>query len=367
MSKKNQTIMIVSDAWHPQVNGVVRTLSQTREELIRLGYDVFMLTHEGFNTIPCPTYPEIRLSVFSATKVAHIIRNVSPNFLHIATEGPLGLAARNFAIRNAIKYTSAYHTRFPEYIQSRTGIPLGVTYSFLRWFHKPSKALLAPTKTVFKDLSKRGIGKPKLWPRGVDLKHFTPDKQRKKNLKHIFIYVGRVAVEKNLCDFLDLELDGEKWVVGDGPALAKLKIKYHDVVFHGVKTRDELPEFYQKADVLVFPSKTDTFGLVMLEAMACGLPVAAFPTTGPIDVVGDSEGGVLHNDLAIACDRALKKSRDKVRAYAENFSWRNASEIFLSHLVPIRTPMEPNLFVNVHKTNSVPLRTTTSIGKKINL
>ncbi len=172
--------MIVSDAWHPQVNGVVRTLSQTREELIRLGYDVFMLTHEGFNTIPCLTYPEIRLSVLPSTNVTYIIRNVSPDFLHIATEGPLGLAARNFAIRDAMKCTSAYHTRFPKYIHGRTGFPLSVNYSFLRWFHKPSKVLLAPTKTVLKDLSQRDIGKPKLWPRGVDLKLFTPDKRRKK-------------------------------------------------------------------------------------------------------------------------------------------------------------------------------------------
>ncbi len=348
MTKNKQTIMIVTDAWHPQVNGVVRTLSQTREELNKLGYDVFMLTPEGFNTIPCPTYPEIKLSVFPAIKVAHIIQNISPDFLHIATEGPLGIAARNFAIRCGMQFTTAYHTRFPEYIYSRIRIPLSVTYSFLRWFHKPSKVLLAPTKTVLKDLSTRGIGNPKLWPRGVDLKHFTPSKKRKKNLKHIFIYVGRVAVEKNLCNFLDLELDGEKWVVGDGPALAQLKIKYHNVVFHGVKTRDELPEFYQKADVFVFPSKTDTFGLVMLEAMACGLPVAAFPVTGPIDVVGDSDGGVLDDDLAIACKRALKKSRGKVRAYAETFSWRNASMIFLSHLVPTKNTVKQNIFDNLH-------------------
>ena len=358
-----QTIMIVSDAWHPQVNGVVRTLSQTREELIKLGYDVFMLTPEGSNTLPCPTYPEIKLSVFPATKVAHIIRSILPDFLHIATEGPLGLAARCFAIRCGMNFTTAYHTRFPEYIYSRTRIPLNLTYSYLRWFHQPSKNLLAPTETVLKDLSKRVIGNPKLWPRGVDLKHFTPAKERKNNPKHIFIYVGRVAVEKNLCDFLDLDLDGEKWVVGDGPALARLKSKYHDVVFHGAKTRNELPEFYQKADVFVFPSKTDTFGLVMLEAMSCGLPVAAFPVTGPIDVVGNSDGGVLDFDLANACNRALKKSRTKVRAYAETFSWRNASRIFLSHLVPTGNIEEQKLFDNLTIADTRKLRAIPSVGK----
>ena len=357
MTTIKQTIMIVTDAWYPQVNGVVRTLSQTREELIRLGYDVFMLTPEGFNTIACPTYPEIRLSLLPASKVAQLIRTVSPDFLHIATEGPLGLAARNFATRNAVKFTTAYHTRFPEYIHSRTRIPLSVTYSFLRWFHKPSTALLAPTKTVFNDLSYQDIGNPALWPRGVDLHHFSPATRRKKNPKPIFIYVGRVAVEKNLSDFLDLELKGEKWVVGDGPALAHLKSKYDDVVFFGMKTRDELPAFYRQADVFVFPSKTDTFGLVLLEAMACGLPVAAFPVTGPIDVVGDSDGGVLDNDLAIACQKALKKPRGKVRAYAETFSWDNASRIFLSHLVPSQVPADYGVFDNPYKDNtSLPLK-----------
>ena len=356
MEDDKQTIMIVTDAWYPQVNGVVRTLSQTREELTSLGYNVVMLTPEGFPTIPCPTYPEIRLSLMPASKVARIIRQVSPDYLHIATEGPLGLAARNFAKRNGVKFTTAYHTRFPEYVHSRFRLPLSITYSFLRWFHGPGKALLAPTKTVVNDLADRNVGNPVLWPRGVDLDHFSPATRRKKNPKPIFIYVGRVAVEKNIGAFLDLDLDGEKWVVGDGPAMAQLRNRYPGVVFHGMKTRDELPAFYRQADVFVFPSRTDTFGLVLLEAMACGLPVAAFPVTGPIDVVGDSDGGVLDNDLGAACREALKKPRGKVRAYAETFSWDNASRMFLSHLVLSRNPEDYSVLDNPYKDNTGMLR-----------
>ena len=355
-SENKQKVLIVTDAWYPQVNGVVRTLSQTREDLSALGYEVFMLTPEGFFTIPCPTYPEIKLSVLPGSKVAKFIRNISPDFIHIATEGPLGISARNFAKRNEVKFTTAYHTRFPEYIYSRFRLRLGVTYSFLRWFHAPSEAVLAPTKTVVDDLIKFRVGKPVLWPRGVDLVHFSPKLRRKKNPKPIFIYVGRVSIEKNIEAFLELELDGIKWVVGDGPEMAKLKGKYPDVTFHGMKTRDELPTYYQKADVFVFPSTTDTFGLVLLEAMACGLPVAAFPVTGPIDVVGNSDGGVLDDDLGVACEKALKKHRSKVRAYAETFSWENASRILLSYLVLSRNPDDYSVLDNPYKDSTGVLR-----------
>ena len=354
--ENKQKVLIVTDAWYPQVNGVVRTLSQTRDDLSALGYEVFMLTPEGFFTIPCPTYPEIKLSVLPGSKVAKFIRKISPDFIHIATEGPLGISARNFAKRNGVKFTTAYHTRFPEYIYSRFRLRLGVTYSFLRWFHAPSEAVLAPTKTVVDDLIKFRVGKPVLWPRGVDLAHFSPKLRRKKNPKPIFIYVGRVSIEKNIEAFLELELDGIKWVVGDGPEMAKLKGKYPDVTFHGMKTRDELPTYYQKADVFVFPSTTDTFGLVLLEAMACGLPVAAFPVTGPIDVVGNSDGGVLDDDLGVACEKALKKHRSKVRAYAETFSWENASRILLSYLVLSRNPDDYSVLDNPYKGNTGVLR-----------
>ena len=361
MSADNQKkILIVTDAWYPQVNGVVRTLSQTREELQALGYDVFMLTPEGFHTIPCPTYPDIKLSLFPGKKVAQYIRKFAPDYLHIATEGPLGIAARRFAVRNGLQYTTAYHTRFPEYIHSRIRLPLKITYGFLRWFHGRAEAVLAPTQTVVDDLVNYNVGKPVLWPRGVDLEHFAPMAGRKQNSHPIYLYVGRVSVEKNIDAFLNLKLDGEKWVVGDGPAMTNLQKKHSDVVFHGMKTRDELPAFYQKADVFVFPSKTDTFGLVLLEAMSCGLPVAAFPVTGPIDVVGNSNGGVLDDDLNMACQKALKLQRREVRAYAETFSWENATKILLSHLVPCRNPVEYNVIDNPYKNNTGLMRAATA-------
>lgn len=333
--------MIVTDAWYPQINGVVRTLTRTKEHLIQMGHDVELVTPEDFRTFPCPTYPEIRLSIFPGRKVAGKIRAFAPDALHIATEGPLGLAARKFATRNELKFTTAYHTRFPEYVQARVYLPLGVTYRFLRWFHGGSQAVMAPTKTVVDDLKKWSIKNPVLWPRGVDLELFKPDPS-KSNLptekgNPVFIYVGRVAVEKNLAEFLKLDLPGEKHVVGDGPAMKQLKTRFPDTVFHGAKDMEVLPAFYSKADVFVFPSLTDTFGLVLLEAMACGVPVAAYPVTGPLDVVGDSGAGVLDEDLKKACIAALQIDRDLVRGHAETFSWRAATERFEKHLYPART------------------------------
>ncbi|MGC6485057.1 MAG: diacylglycerol kinase [Candidatus Puniceispirillales bacterium] len=336
MAENGRRILIVTDAWYPQVNGVVRTLTHTCDLLRKMGHDVTMLTPEAFTTVPCPTYPEIRLSLFPGSGVARMIRAASPEIIHIATEGPLGLAARNFCKRHGLRFTTAYHTRFPEYVHSRIRIPLGLTYGYLRWFHGSGNNVLAPTPTVVRDLERYRVGNPVQWPRGVDLALFSPASRRRKNPKPIFLYVGRVAVEKNLEAFLDLNLDGEKWVVGDGPALAMLKKKYPDAVFHGMKQKEELPAYYRKADVFVFPSKTDTFGLVLLEAMGCGLPVAAYPVTGPIDVVADGRSGVLDDDLGKACRGALAMSRAEVRAYAETFSWENATAIFFTHLVDAR-------------------------------
>ena len=336
MAEDGKRILIVTDAWYPQVNGVVRTLTHTRDQLQESGHDVIMLTPEHFTTIPCPTYPEIRLSLFPGSGVARLIREASPEIIHIATEGPLGLAARNFCKRHQLSFTTAYHTRFPEYVHSRVWIPLVLTYGYLRWFHGSGKSVLAPTPTVIRDLEQYRVGSPVQWPRGVDLELFSPAKRRRKNKKPVFLYVGRVAVEKNLEAFLDLDLDGEKWIVGDDPAMAAMQKKYPDAVFHGMKKKEDLPEYYRKADVFVFPSKTDTFGLVLLEAMGCGLPVAAYPVTGPIDVVADGRSGVLDEDLGKACAGALALKREDVRAYAETFSWENATAIFYSHLVAAR-------------------------------
>jgi len=329
-------ISIITDAWEPQVNGVVRTLQQTRTELLAMGHEVDMITPQDFLTIPCPTYPNISLSIFARRKVAKRIKTFAPDAMHIATEGPLGLAARNYAVRNKLPFSTAYHTRFPEYIHARVRIPLSWTYRFLRWFHGPSMAVMVPTSVVRQDLEANGFKNVVMWSRGVDLDIFTVPQSREKQTSHpVFLYVGRVAVEKNIDAFLQTELPGSKWVVGDGPALAEMQKKYPEVKYFGVLNKHELAKVYAAADVFVFPSKTDTFGLVLLEAMACGLPVAAYPVTGPIDVLGDSNAGVMHENLQEACLQALHIDRATARAHAEKFSWRAATEQFEHHLKPV--------------------------------
>ncbi|QYY32511.1 glycosyltransferase family 1 protein [Cupriavidus pinatubonensis] len=329
-------ILIVTDAWEPQVNGVVRTLKSTRRELEAMGHTVDMITPLEFRTLPCPTYPEIRLSLMPASRVAKRIDDFAPDALHIATEGPLGLAARRYALRRRMPFTTAYHTRFPEYVHARFGIPLSWTYRFLRWFHGQAQAVMAPTPVVLDDLQRYGIGHCVLWTRGVDLDVFKTQRVNVLNTAHpIFLYVGRVAVEKNVEAFLALDLPGSKWVVGDGPALASLRARYPGANYLGVLSQPELARVYASADVFVFPSRTDTFGLVLLEALASGLPVAAYPVTGPIDVLGDSPAGVMHEDLREACLEALRIDRATARAHAERFSWRAASEQFLAHLRPL--------------------------------
>jgi glycosyltransferase involved in cell wall biosynthesis len=327
--------MIVTDAWRPQVNGVVRTLSTTRRELEAMGHEVDILSPLEFRTLPSPTYPDIRLSLLPGSGVNKRIRDYAPQALHIATEGPLGLAARRYALKNGMPFTTAYHTRFPEYVQARFGVPLAWTYRFLRWFHGPSHAVMAPTAKVKSDLEAYGFDNVVLWSRGVDLDVFKFQKaERLQSAPPIFLYVGRVAVEKNIEAFLDLELPGSKWVAGDGPAMAGLRARYPEVNYLGVLDQAELAEVYASADVFVFPSRTDTFGLVLLEAMACGLPVAAYPVTGPIDVLGDSNAGVMHEDLREACLGALNIDRANARAHAEKYSWRAATEQFIGHLQP---------------------------------
>lgn len=330
-------ILIVTDAWEPQVNGVVRTLKSTRRELEAMGHQVDFLTPLEFRTLPCPTYPDIRLSLFPRSIVERRIRAFAPDALHLATEGPLGLAARACALRHGMPFTTAYHTRFPEYVRARFGVPLAWTYAFLRWFHGPSRAVMAPTPVVVEDLRKWGFPNVVQWTRGVDLDVFAFRRSiRLKSEPPIFLYVGRVAVEKNVEAFVDLDLPGSKWVAGDGPALRRIRARHPEVNYLGVLDQQELAEVYASADVFVFPSKTDTFGLVLLEAMACGLPVAAYPVTGPLDVVGDSGGGVLHDDLRTACLDALNIDRAAARAAAERFSWRRATEQFESYLHPLQ-------------------------------
>lgn len=324
-------IMIVTDAWLPQVNGVVRTIQATNDELIAMGHEVCMITPLSFKTVACPTYPEIRLSLFPKRRVAKIIQSEQPDALHIATEGPLGLAARAYAVKHKLPFTTAYHTRFPEYVKARFQIPLSWTYRFLHWFHKPATFMLAPTQVVIDDLQRYGFANVEMWSRGVDVDKFRPRPEKTLNTESpIFLYVGRVSIEKNIDAFLSLDLPGSKWVVGQGPELERLKRSYPDVNYLGLLSQDELAQVYSSADVFVFPSLTDTFGLVLLEALACGTPVAAYPVTGPIDVLGESSAGVMHENLLVACLQALKIPRASARLHAEAFSWRKCSEEFVS-------------------------------------
>ena len=336
-------ILLITDAWEPQVNGVVRTLKTTARELTSMGHEVRFLTPLEFRTLPCPTYPEIRLSLFPQAQVNRTIREFDPDVVHIATEGPLGLAARRFALRHDFPFTTAYHTRFPEYLYARLRLPLSWSYAWLRHFHGKSRAVMAPTQVVVDDLVANGFQNVKLWSRGVDAEIFRPQPSKRLDSEPpIFLYVGRVAVEKNVEAFLELELPGSKWVVGTGPALERIREKFPKANYLGVLEREELARVYAAADVFVFPSRTDTFGLVLLEAMACGLPVAAYPVTGPRDVIGDSKAGVLHEDLRTACLQALQLKREDALARARLFTWRAATEQFYGHLHPRkRAPAAP--------------------------
>lgn len=331
-------ILLVTDAWAPQINGVVVTLRNTVAWLQRWGHEVEVLSPEGFRTMPMPTYPEIPLALFPGAKVARRIREFEPDAIHIATEGPLGIAARAYCLKHGCAFTTAYHTCFPEYVKPRFGVPLGITYAWLRRFHAASSAILVATPAIRGLLEARGFANIVEWSRGVDTALFRPAEERTSDLRRpVFLFVGRVAIEKNISAFLGLDLPGTKVVVGDGPQRKSLQSRYPDAVFVGAKTGAELASFFQRADVFVFPSRTDTFGLVMVEAMACGTPVAAFPVRGPIDVVKDPSAGVLDEDLGAAALAALSLDRDKVRRYGERYSWEHCTRQFLASLVPARS------------------------------
>lgn len=328
-------IVIASDAWTPQVNGVVVTLRNTIAVLESAGHVVEAIGPDRFRSIPCPTYPEIRLALRPYSRFAEIASKFRPNAIHIATEGPLGQAARRFSLRNALSFTSAYHTRFPEYVHARIRLPLSISYAWLRQFHKPSKAVMVPTPALHEHLEEQGFTNLVRWTRGVDTRLFSPGRPEKQSWKRpVFMYVGRVAVEKGLDAFLSLDLPGSKIVVGDGPERVALMRRYPSAVFTGAKFGEELAAHFRSADAFVFPSRTDTFGLVLLEAMACGTPCAAFPVTGPIDVIKHGVSGVLSEDLRAAAIAALDLDRDAVRRHALEFSWERATAQFLSHLHP---------------------------------
>ncbi|WP_259780071.1 glycosyltransferase family 4 protein [Aestuariispira ectoiniformans] len=330
-------ILIVSDAWRPQTNGVVRTLETTIDQITKRGHEVHMITPNDFKTLPCPTYPEIRLSLKPAAKIAKILEQVQPEYIHISTEGPLGLAARNICVKKKLGFTTSYHTCFPEYVTARFPVPLSWGYRFMRWFHGPSGGLMVATNSIETNLKAKGFENICRWSRGVDLDLFRPDLEPAiKDLpKPVFTYIGRVAVEKNLKDFLDLDLPGSKLVVGDGPALEELRRAYPSAHFTGAKYGEDLAQHYASGDVFVFPSRTDTFGLVLLEAMASGMPVAAYPVPGPLDVIGHNGPGCLGENLREAALNAMRIDREKAIAHAQQYTWAKCTDQFLENLVAV--------------------------------
>ncbi|HVV63858.1 MAG TPA: glycosyltransferase family 1 protein [Rhizomicrobium sp.] len=327
-------VLIVTDAWTPQVNGVVRTLEILGRDLLNLGHEVRYATPEGRLTAPLPTYPEIRLAVLPRRRLESEIRVFAPDAIHIATEGTLGLAARAICVHYGIPFTTSFHTRFPEYVRARLPfVPERTVYRWLRWFHGPATAVMAATPSLKRELERHGFGNVRIWSRGVDVEAFRPiDGAGFDFPRPIYLYVGRVAVEKNLESFLGLDIPGTKVVVGDGPARQALERKFPGARFLGPKFGEDLARAYSASDVFVFPSRTDTFGLVLLEALACGTPVAAYPVQGPLDVIGGASVGALNEDLGRACVEALAIPREACRAFALTRSWRSCTRQFLANL-----------------------------------
>ena len=336
-------IAIATDAWYPQVNGVVRTLGATAVELDRRGYEVELVTPERFLTIPMPGYASIRLAVAPRIGVRRMLEAYKPDIVHISTEGPIGWSARGWCLKHEVPFTSAFHTRFPDYASVRTGISADRFWPIMNRFHAPSRAVMVATESLARELKDRGIGPTHIWSRGIDRWIFRPEGERCSAMeglpRPIQLNVGRVSAEKNLETFLDLDTPGTKVIVGDGPALDDLRKRYPKALFLGALAGEELASAYRSADCFVFPSRTDTFGLVMIEALACGLPVAGYPVPGPIDIVGvHGRGprntllrsvGALDEDLERAIDMACDADRDMAAEYGASFSWENATDQFL--------------------------------------
>lgn len=334
-------IAIATDAWTPQTNGVVTTLKTTRHILEQSGHDVYMVTPEPFRTVPLPSYPDIRLALFPYRRIAADLDAFAPEAIHIATEGPVGMAVRRYCRRRQLKFTSSYHTQFPEYLRLRMPMPLRLSYAFFKWFHGPAERTLVPSPSMQERLLEHGFTHVEVWGRGVDVNRFQPyGKDYLNDTRPIFAYVGRVAVEKNIEAFLSLDLPGTQYVVGDGPDRAMLEEKYPQAIFTGFRYGEKLARTIAACDVFVFPSLTDTFGLVMLEAMACGVPVAAYPVTGPKDVVIDGVTGCLDEDLGRAARRALAINPQNPRDYSLSHSWYQATEQFYANLAP-NTDLDP--------------------------
>jgi glycosyltransferase involved in cell wall biosynthesis len=330
-------VAIATDAWHPQVNGVVRTLTSLAKAAAKLGTDLEFVTPEKFPSVSLPTYAKIRLALPNRNEIARRIERIQPDAIHIATEGPIGLAVRAYCLRHELPFTTSFTTRFPEYISARYPIPESWSYAALRRFHAPAAVTMVSTPSLTSELRQRGFGHLGMWTRGVDTDMFAPNHRIQLGLpRPIFLTAGRVAIEKNLEAFLSLELPGSKVIVGEGPQETELRRRFPDAVFLGLRSGTELAGAIAAADVFVFPSLTDTFGVVQLEALACGVPVAAFPVTGPRDVIGDRPIGVLSDDLRAACLDALSVSRERCRAFALTHSWETSARQFNGHLQPAR-------------------------------
>ncbi|MGP9821464.1 glycosyltransferase family 4 protein [Salinarimonas sp. NSM] len=326
-------LLVATDAWRPQINGVVRSIEQMIAHAADFDAEIVLLTPLDFRSLPMPTYPEIRLALARPRAVARKIAELAPTHIHIATEGPIGIATRRICLAHDFAYTTSYHTRFPEYVSARAPVPERWVYRAIRRFHNAGRGIMVATDSLEAELVKRGFRNVLRWGRGVDTTLFRPRASRVVDAPGpIFLYVGRVAVEKNLEAFLKLDLPGTKVIVGDGPARPDLERRYRDARFIGAHTGEALAEVYASADVFVFPSLTDTFGIVLLEALASGLPIAAYPVTGPLDVVGTSGCGVLDHDLRKAALAALEIPRDRCRAYGETFTWHESARQFFGNI-----------------------------------
>ncbi len=349
-------ILVATDAWHPQVNGVVRTLAMTAEAARAFGAEISFLTPQSFRTFAMPSYPDLRLALPRLKKIARLIEDAKPDSIHIATEGPIGFLVRRYCRQHGLPFTTGFHTRFPEYVSARMPVPESWVWRMLRAFHGPSQAVMAATPALANELRARGFRNVVLWPRGVDTGHFHPREVELGLPRPVFLCVGRVAVEKNLEAFLDLDLPGTKVVVGDGPARATLARNYPNAIFLGARQGEALAEAYAAADVFVFPSKTDTFGLVLLEALASGLPVAAFPVTGPRDVIGDAPVGVLNDDLRTACLSALEISPQACLEFAARHTWEASARAFVENMAEL--PTDSAFPVSVRREWNEPRRVT---------
>jgi len=339
-------IALVTDAWAPQVNGVVRTLQAITGLLARWGHEVLVISPDQYLSLPCPSYPEIRLALAGGRLIGARIEAFAPDAVHIATEGPLGLAARRHCLAHGRPFTTAYHTRFPDYVARRTHLPASLFWYYIRWFHRPSAGIMVATESVRRDLRAHGLVQLREWSRGVDLASFGPGIEPPDLFwqlpRPIQLYVGRVAVEKNVEAFLETRHPGSKVVVGDGPALARLKARYPDAHYLGRQAGAALASCYAGADVFVFPSRTDTFGLVMIEAIACGTPVAAHPVAGPTDVLTPA-CGAMDADLEQAIARALKLDPEACIAHGRRFTWEASARQFIDALAGPEGPAPSEL------------------------